>query len=385
MNETAILFVGLTLVALAVVFGLPPSTWSFVFAGLAVLVLYPLRASSTLRWLFWTSVVFLMFFLFTRFEVIFIPLGFGILITFILDPIVTRLERIRIPRPVSSFATVLLFALLTLFLIGVVVYQAGNQAAYLVSVLPSQISQWRASLETYFRERHLWEFLTQMTVSTNVLENIARQIGELPLRLFGVANYLFFYLITLVTAFYLLIDRRRILAFVWRWLERREYAQTVEPLMQEIGQILRRYFRGQLLDATLVGVLTGLLLFLFRIKFALLLGFLAGLMNLVPNIGFWASYIPALLVGMMDPAPLWGVIRVSIVFGGVQLMESVVFAPRIIGGSVGLHPLVILFSLLIGAKLLGILGMLLAVPVAALLKALWLRPEQSGEEEQDVP
>ncbi len=379
MNEMLALFIGLTMVALAVVFGLPSSTWSFVFAGFAVLVLYPFRKSPATRWFFWTSAVFLMFFLFTRFEVIFIPLGFGILITFILDPIVSMLERVKIPRPISSFVTVLLFALITLFLIAVVVYQAGNQAAYLVSVLPDQISKWRATLETYFRERHLWEFLTQMTISTNVLENIARQIGELPLRLFGVANYLFFYLVTLVTAFYLLIDRRRILAFLWNWLDERGYSETLAPLFEEIALVLRRYFRGQLLDATLVGVLTGLLLFIFRIKFALLLGFLAGLMNLVPNIGFWASYIPALLVGLMDPSPLWGVIRVSIVFGGVQLMESVVFAPRIIGGSVGLHPLVILFSLLIGAKLLGILGMLLAVPVAALLKALWLSPRSPEE------
>ncbi len=379
MNEMLALFIGLTMVALAVVFGLPSSTWSFVFAGFAVLVLYPFRKSPATRWFFWTSAVFLMFFLFTRFEVIFIPLGFGILITFILDPIVSMLERVKIPRPISSFVTVLLFALVTLFLIAVVVYQAGNQAAYLVSVLPDQISKWRATLETYFRERHLWEFLTQMTISTNVLENIARQIGELPLRLFGVANYLFFYLVTLVTAFYLLIDRRRILAFLWNWLDERGYSETLAPLFEEIALVLRRYFRGQLLDATLVGVLTGLLLFIFRIKFALLLGFLAGLMNLVPNIGFWASYIPALLVGLMDPSPLWGVIRVSIVFGGVQLMESVVFAPRIIGGSVGLHPLVILFSLLIGAKLLGILGMLLAVPVAALLKALWLSPRSPEE------
>lgn len=370
MREVLLTALGLILIGLAVVTGLPDQTWSYVFSGLAVLTLYPERHKEPLSWLFWTSVVFFMFFLFSRFQIVFIPLGFGLLVTFILDPIVSRLHRLKVPRFLSSLLIVVFFALITLFLVGVVVYQAGNQAVNLISSLPLWIEEWRITLQFYFRNPKIWEFLSQWSGQTGVLKNIAQNIGTLPLKLFGVANYMFIYLMTLVTAFYFLADKNRVMNYVGNIIQRSEYYHSVTDLLRKISHVLHRYFRGQLIDATAVGILTGILLFLFDIRFALLLGFLAGVFNLVPNIGFWASYIPAALVGLMDPSPMWGFIRVSIVFGGVQLMESLILAPRIIGGSVGLHPLVILFSLLIGAKLLGILGMLLAVPTAATLKAL---------------
>ncbi len=370
MKEVLLSALGLILIGLAVVTGLPDRTWSYVFSGLAVLILYPERNQKPLSWLFWTAVVFFMFFLFSRFQIVFIPLGFGLLVTFILDPIVTRLHRFKIPRFLSSLLIIVFFALLTLFLAGVVVYQAGNQAAYLISVLPSWIEKWRASLQSYFRDPKVWEFLSQWSSQTGVLKNIVQNIGTLPFKLFGVANYMFIYLMTLVTAFYLLADKARVVRFLDGIMRQSEYYQSATNILSEISDVLHRYFRGQLIDATAVGILTGIFLFILNIKFALLLGFLAGILNMVPNIGFWASYIPAALVGLMDPSPAWGFIRVSLVFGGVQLIESLILAPRIIGGSVGLHPLIILFSLLIGAKLLGIIGMLLAVPTAATLKAI---------------
>jgi len=379
MREVLLSALGLILIGLAVVTGLPDRTWSYVFSGLAVLVLYPERHQKPLSWLFWTSVIFFMFFLFSQFQIVFIPLGFGLLVTFILDPLVTRLHRIKIPRFLSSLVIIVFFALITLFLIGVVVYQAGNQAAYLISVLPSWIEKWRTTLQSYFRDPKIWEFLTQWSSQTGVLKNIVQNIGTLPFKLFGVANYMFIYLMTLVTAFYLLADKNRVVNYLKSIMSRSEYYHSATNLLGEISDVLHRYFRGQLIDASAVGILTGILLFIFNIKFALLLGFLAGVFNMIPNIGFWASYIPAALVGLMDPSPIWGFIRVSIVFGGVQLTESLILSPRIIGGSVGLHPLIILFSLLIGAKLLGILGLLLAVPTAATLKALIQSKENKDE------
>lgn len=379
MREVLLSALGLILIGLAVVTGLPNRTWSYVFSGLAVLILYPERHKKPLVWLFWTSAVFFMFFLFSQFQIVFIPLGFGLLVTFILDPLVTRLHRFKIPRFLSSLLIILFFALITLFLVGVVVYQAGNQAAYLISVLPSWIEKWRATLQSYFQDPKIWEFLSQWSSQTGVLQNIVQNIGTLPFKLFGVANYMFIYLMTLVTAFYLLADKNRVVSYLNSIMRQSEYYHSATNLLEEISDVLHRYFRGQLIDASAVGILTGILLYVFKIKFALLLGFLAGIFNMVPNIGFWASYIPAALVGLMDPSPIWGFIRVSIVFGGVQLTESLILSPRIIGGSVGLHPLIILFSLLIGAKLLGILGMLLAVPTAATLKALIQSRENNND------
>jgi predicted PurR-regulated permease PerM len=118
----------------------------------------------------------------------------------------------------------------------------------------------------------------------------------------------------------------------------------------------------------LVGVLTGVGLAILGVPSSLLLGVIAGLCNLVPYIGMVISILPALVVALTMPSPVDGLLRVGGVFLVVQFIDGSVTGPRIVGGSVGLHPVVTMLALAFGGAVLGFAGLLLAIPLAVLFK-----------------
>ncbi len=376
-------FLAFALLALSIVFGIDRALWPLLFSLLALLALYENRRAPGFRVPFLLSVLLSLYFLFARFQMVFVPLFFGILLAFLLDPVVSFLRRrARIPRAVSALVLLLLFLLLMLGLVGGLTAQALSQAASLLSSSPDLLQQWFNRLNRYLQETGWLARLGPIDLQEEFFRQMAHQVSQLPSRVFSVVNVFVFFLLTLVVAFYLLVDLERITAWARALARRLGVGPGTQRVVTELQHILHRYFRGQILDATAVGLLTGIALALLHVRFATLLGVLAGVMNLVPTLGFWISFAPALLVGLMEPSPLVGVVKVSAVYGGVQALESSFLGPRIIGGSVGLHPLVIFFALIIGAELLGVLGMLLAVPTAALLKSLlqayWETPESEG-------
>ncbi len=364
-------FLAFVLLALSVAFGIDRALWPLIFSVLALLALYENRRDPGFRVPFVLSVLFTLYFLFSRFQMVFVPLFFGILLAFLLDPVVSFLRRrARVPRAVSALVLLLVFLFLMLGLVGGLTAQALSQAASLLSSSPEMLQQIFNRLNHFLQETGWLARIGPIDLQEEFFRQLAHQVSQLPARAFSVVNVFVFFLLTLVVAFYLLVDLERLTSWAGRMARQLGVSPRLLQVAGEIQHILHRYFRGQILDATAVGLLTGIALALLHVRFATLLGVLAGVMNLVPTLGFWISFAPALLVGLMEPSPLVGVLKVSAVYGGVQALESSFLGPRIIGGSVGLHPLVIFFALIIGAELLGVLGMLLAVPTAALLKSL---------------
>ena len=129
--------------------------------------------------------------------------------------------------------------------------------------------------------------------------------------------------------------------------------------------MLGGYLRGQLVMAATIGAIAGLGCWLLGLPYALVLGVLAGLFELVPMFGPILSAVPAVLVALFLPFPT--VLWVALFFFAVQQVESNILGPRITGHAVGLHPLGALFALLAGLQLAGVLGALFAVPVAGIL------------------
>ncbi|HZJ84343.1 MAG TPA: AI-2E family transporter, partial [Syntrophomonadaceae bacterium] len=143
-------------------------------------------------------------------------------------------------------------------------------------------------------------------------------------------------------------------------------------LFSEIDLVLIEFFKGHLLVATFVGVLIGFLALILGVNFPLLIGILSGITNLIPFFGAFLGGIPAVAVALSESFKLALYMTIGIFV--VQQIESNLITPNVIGGKLGLHPLVIVFVLLAGGKLAGIWGMLLAVPLAAILKIIvkWL-------------
>jgi predicted PurR-regulated permease PerM len=137
-------------------------------------------------------------------------------------------------------------------------------------------------------------------------------------------------------------------------------------LWGKIDNVLTNFIRGHLLVAGIVGLLTTIGLLIIKMKFALILGIIAGLADLIPYFGPILGAVPAVVLALLDSnVQVFYVILVMII---VQQLESNLLSPKILGDSVGLHPLAVIFVLLTGGHFFGVVGMIIAVPFAAVIK-----------------
>jgi predicted PurR-regulated permease PerM len=205
-------------------------------------------------------------------------------------------------------------------------------------------------------------------VKTRVVQAVEQGGAELLRHLVGtlgeVGGLLADALLALVISFYLILDGPRL----------RQRARALVPVTQRdkllfvennVARVLGGYLRGQLVMAATIGVLAGVGCALLGLPYAVVLGVLAALFELVPMFGPILSAAPAVLIALFLPFPT--VLWVLLFFFAVQQIESNILGPRITGHAVGLHPLGALFALLVGFQLAGIIGGLFAVPVAGIL------------------
>lgn len=178
--------------------------------------------------------------------------------------------------------------------------------------------------------------------------------------------------LTPVLAFYLMRDfpaMKRSLA----GLLPRDRRETTLHLFRQYDVLLGEYLRGQLIVAAFVGVATAVGFWVVGYPNAVLLGVVAGVFNIVPYLGLVVSLIPALVIALVTP-PLWvSLVKVSVVFFGVQAIDGYVLSPRIIGERVGLHPVWVMLAIIAAGTFFGLVGLLLAIPVAVLIKLLIVR------------
>ena len=317
-------------------------------------------------------------------------LGFGL--AYVLDPLVDALVERRVPR---SAAIVLLAVpvagagvVAVLFGIPAVVGQV-DELVQAAPDLVARIGEWvsgireriiladipgldedtlpdlrtldPAQVVDFLQER--WDRLASGTWR-GVL-GLGRGLGSAA----TVAGYVF---LTPVLAFYLLRDYDRILARLRGLLPRGREAQVVE-FVSEYDVLLSRYLRGQLTVALIIGAMTATLLFVVQFPYAFLLGALAGVMGLIPFLGLVLSIIPAVIVALVSGSVLLSLVKVAGVYGLVQILDSGLISPRVVGDSVGLHPVWIVLALSVGGFFFGFVGLLISVPVAVGVKLVAVR------------
>jgi predicted PurR-regulated permease PerM len=190
-------------------------------------------------------------------------------------------------------------------------------------------------------------------------------VGSLLMRVFGgVLNTLTLLLLLPIYTYYLLFELENIHGFVVRYLPRRDRAQLAD-IAGQIGQVLASFFRGRLLVCLLKGLFISVGLLLCGVPYALILGLLSGFMALVPFVGAFVGFVLAIGVSLLEMSPLRGLLLCGLVFGLAEIVEGYVLLPKVMGDSLGLHPLVVLAALMIGGAALGMFGLLVALPLAA--------------------
>jgi predicted PurR-regulated permease PerM len=354
---------------------------------LALIALWPLRERAGVRGAMGIALFLTVIWGLKLYGSLLGPFLLALAVAYLLSPLVARLEQRRVPRGLAILLVALPPVLALVAMLLLAGPQVWNQAVMIVNAIPrfaatllDFLTGLRSRIERIpflTSEQRTWihaldaqELATLLQQNADGLLQAVAQWGLAFLRQLGtIVGFLGYVVITPVVAFYLLRDWRPLLGFLGALIPPARRTGVV-AFIEEYDASLGKFFRGQLIEATLVGTLTGIGLALLGVPSALLIGVIAGLCNLVPYIGMAISIVPALIVALTMPSPLDGLLRVGGVFVVVQFIDGSVTGPRIVGGSVGLHPVVTMLALAFGGAVLGFAGLLLAVPLAVLFKML---------------
>lgn len=203
------------------------------------------------------------------------------------------------------------------------------------------------------------------------LFNISSQLGRVGSGIYsttvGFITGLVAFLTVLVLAFYMLLEQESLKKFLEQTLPF-DHKERIFEILRKIGSKMGGWLRGQAILMLIIGVLDGVALLALGIPYALVLAVWGALTEVIPYIGPWLGLVPAVFVAL-TVSPLKALL-IFIAYLVIQQMEAQFLAPKIMGRAVGLSPVIIILALLVGAKLMGILGVLIAVPVAAALSVL---------------
>jgi len=317
------------------------------------------------------------------------PFVLGLAFAYLLSPGVAWLTEHRVPRPLGSLLILVPFLALVILLIALLIPAVEHQVVQLVQQLPvlfSRLADWLDRLRTSFlaaNEGLLTEAQAAKlrSLSTGDLAAIVQTRWQDILRaawggVIGIGKgvsltltVLGYVVVTPVVTYHLLSSWQKIVSWVQGLVppaRRGEVFGFVDAYDHQLG----RYVRGTLTEATLVATLTGLGLGIVGFPGALLVAVSAGLGNLIPYIGLPLSMIPGLLLALASGAIGTSLLQLIVVFGAVQFIDQVISAPRIVGGAVGLNPVWVMLALALFGLLLGFVGLLVAIPLAVLVKML---------------
>ncbi|TDA64484.1 MAG: AI-2E family transporter [Clostridia bacterium] len=289
-------------------------------------------------------------------------------LAYLLDPWVDYLQRLGLGRTwailslyVAGLGTLLVFAFYA-------VPGLQREVQALASSLPGYTRELEAVLDTYHRA----ELPATLTAVVQQVEDrleavVITSARQFAAALVGIVSQLVNIVLVPVIAFYFLRDKELIARYLVRSLPS-SWREDLVPLGASINRILLGFVQGRLLVAVIVSALTALGLAIINMDFALILGLLAGVAEIIPYFGPLLGAIPALLLAL--PQGGYMPLYVAAVLVAVQQLESNLIAPKILGDSVGLHPLVVIFALLAGGYLWGVVGLVVAVPLAGVIRIL---------------
>jgi predicted PurR-regulated permease PerM len=336
---------------------------------LALVMLWPYRRNKSVRATFLLAILlFILYFLFQYFAVL-IPFLIGLGIAYILAPVVDFLERKKIPRIFAILMLVLPITAIIPLVAFLVISGLLAELQGLIEKFPSIIQDLQMYTGTFINR--LAELGIEIdpnviantitTHLTRILTGIFATIGQIGKGI-GSIIIILYNLVLIPLSAYLFLSDREVIAGWFKHLFGIKERNRIESFIERLNVSLARFFRGTLLLMLIVGTIVGFSLWILGIKYYVLLGVIAGASNLIPNVGYILSLIPALFIGITSPNPLLNTVKIIAVFAGEQLLENLFLGPMIIGKASKLHPVVVMVVLILGSLLFGFWGAVIAVP-----------------------
>lgn len=291
----------------------------------------------------------------------------SIIIASAVSPFADWLQKNKIPRLLGVLLLYLTFFSLVIFLLSLIIPFVSVQISDLTQALPKFIASISGALEKAQQSTtsRYFDFLSEVQNILDSFSEFLQASSQSALNIIiNVFGGVFSFLAVVVISFYLSVMRQGIAGFLGSVVPEK-YEDYVIGLWRRAERKVGRWFQGQLLLALTVGLMVFIGLSLFKIKYALILGLIAMALEIIPIVGPVVSAIPgvALAFSQSPTLGLW----VLVFYIAVQQSESHILAPLILGRSLGLNPITVIIAILIGGKMAGILGIILAVPIAVVI------------------
>ncbi|MGB9721682.1 MAG: AI-2E family transporter [bacterium] len=342
---------------------------------LAVFILWPYRRTGEVRPLFLISIFLLCFYIAIRYFPVLIPFIMGTGIAYIIGPLVDLLERKRIPRTPAILIILLpLIAIIPLVLFLLTI-NLINELKFLVGKIPEFVNRSKLLIDVVSQRLdavgiYVDQELVLNTISNylgTIISSIMQTIGQVGQGVRGIILLVYNLILIPVIAYIFLADRENIGLWFKNLLSGGEQ-EKFNSFIERLNVSFSRYFRGQFILMVIVGFLVGFMLWLLGVRYYVFLGIVAGICNLIPNVGFVLSLIIAIILGFFTPPPLLTILKILVVYLGEQLLENFFLGPVIIGRAARLNPAVVLLALILGGAIAGFWGLVLAVPVVIFLR-----------------
>ena len=340
---------------------------------------------------YWTLATAVVVFLLWALGDVLTPFILGGAVAYCLDPIADRLEKWGLSRVMSTIvitlSAVFIFVLLFLLVVPTLIGQLGqliSQIGTFIENLPETWAGWKVTLQSRLPNLDLQgDFLQQQLTSIGTA--IQARGGDLVAALLssaqGLINVMVLVVIVPVVTFYMLMDWDRMVAQIDDLLPR-DHQETVRDLGRQIDRTLSSFIRGQGTVCLILGTYYAIALMIAGLNFGLIVGFIAGLISFIPYVGAVVGGVLAVGLALIqwwggaevidgqtvDVARNWfAIISVAVIFGIGQFFEGNILTPNLVGSSIGLHPVWLILALSVFGSLFGFVGMLVAVPVAAII------------------
>lgn len=323
------------------------------------------------------------------FSGVLMPFVAGIALGYLLDPLANRLEKLGVNRLGAALIILAAFVVVLGVLLLIFVPILGRQLTALAGSLPELIHKLQLLASTSGdRLTSSWvgEWLNKAGInvgsgSTDLQSTIQESLGQAATWAIGfmkslvtggaaLVGLLSLIVVTPVVAFYILVDWKRMIATLDGLVPLR-HREEVRILARDIDRALAGFLRGQSLVCAFLGVWYAVGLSLIGLNFGFLIGITAGVLSFIPYVGSLTALVVSAIVALVQGWPSWKLLILSMaVVGSGQFLEGNVLSPKLVGASVGLHPVWLMFALLAFGSLFGFTGLIVAVPVAAAIGVL---------------
>lgn len=296
------------------------------------------------------------------------PFLIAIAFAFLLSPIIEYLEEKKFSRTMGVITVSLVFIIIFTLIVTLIIPKAIDQSLELAQSFIKDDTLYTKISSTINSSQHILKQFKAEDLSATITDaikasssKIAGYIGNVLVDFLGKISWI---IIIPLTTIWLLKDFNYIGAKAKCFIPK-QYRSKMTYIICEVGSVFAKYFRGLIVVGLFFGIITTIVFTLFGIKFAIILGIASSILYLIPYIGLFFIIVAMLICTMLQSLSLGSIIALVCILIVLNAIFDMVITPNIAGGAVGVHPILSLFALMLGGQFMGVLGMIIAVPLAA--------------------